>query len=166
MPTIIPVPVRVSVGVTSPDDKKGIVRNFGSFKLFPYATTRNGALEVAKWLLMTSSGDVEELDDVALFDVIPKKLLWHVCQNTFESDVKSIPMVLTIDDQSWKFQMCAKELEYEQVHYMVEVEDEWMRTTEVSVADLIGEEQFVFCEREVLPTIDFCDISTVLDNMN
>lgn len=166
MPNIIPVPVTVSLGVAAGDGDQGTVRNFGAFRLLPYATTRGGSLDIARWLLMSPSGEPEELEDVSLFSVFPRKLLWHVCQHTFEADRESIPVVFTIDDQRWTFQMCAKELEYEQVHYMIDIEGEWIKITEMSIAEIIGEEQFVFCEREVLPSIDFGDPQAIFDEMN
>lgn len=166
MPSIIPVPVTVSVGVSPANDVSGSVKNFGSFKLLPYATTRNGTLEVAQWLLMMANGEAEELEEVSMFEVIPRKLLWHVCQKTFEADIESIPLVFTIDDQQWKFPICARELEYEQVHYMIEVEGEWLKLTELPISEVIGEDQFIFCEREVLPTIDFGDIPSIIENMS
>jgi hypothetical protein len=165
MPNIIPVPVTVSLGVTAASkEDRGNVRNFGAFSLVPYASTRSGSLDIDRWLLL-KSGEVSELDETGLFSVMPKKLLWHVCQQTFESEVDAIPMVITIDDEQWTFPMCARELEYEQVHYMIEIEGEWLRITEVALSDLISEEQFAFCAREVLPTIDFADPSAVFDEM-
>lgn len=166
MPNIIPVPVTVSVGVSAKNGERGGVRNFGAFRLLPYASTRNGSLDIVRWLVMSPSGEPEELEDVTLFSVMPRKLLWHVCQHTFEADLESVVVVITIDDEQWTFPMCARELEYEQVHYMIEVEDEWMKITDMSVAELIGEEQFVFAEREVLPSIDFGDPQAVFDEMN
>lgn len=166
MPNIIPVPVVVSVGISATPQDQRTIRNFGSFKLLPYATTRGGSLDIARWLLMVPGGETRELDEAVLFGVLPRKLLWHVCQHTFESERESIPMVITIDDQSWVYPMCAKELEYEQVHYMVEIEGEWFKVTDVTVNDIVSEEQFAFCEREVLPSIDFGDPSAVYENMN
>ena len=163
MPNIIPVPVMVSLGVSAANDRTN-VRNFGAFNLVPYASTRSGTLDIDRWLLMRS-GDISELDETPLFSVMPKKLLWHVCQQTFESEQESIPLVLTIDDERWTYPMCARELEYEQVHYMIEIEGEWLRITEVAISDLVSEEQFAFAAREVLPTIDFADPSAVFDEM-
>lgn len=166
MPNIIPVPVTVSVGIAADAGNRGPVRNFGAFRLLPYATTRGGSLEISSWLLMSSSGEPEDLDDVPLFTVLPRKLLWHVCQNTFEAELESVSVVLTIDDERWTYQMCARELEYEQVHYMIEIEGEWIKITEMSLSELVGEEHFVFCEREVLPSIDFADPSAIFEDMN
>jgi len=166
MPNIIPVPVTVSVGVPASVDEHGSTKNFGSFKLVPYATTRGGSLDISRWLLLTPEGDPEELEDVSIFTVMPRKLLWYVCQHTFETDREYVPLVITIDDEKWTFPMCARELEYEQVHYMIEVEGDWMKLTEIAISDIIGEEQFVFCEREVLPTIDFADPQAVFDEMS
>jgi hypothetical protein len=165
MPNIIPVPVVVSLGVAASKGDGGGVRNFGSFSLVPYASTRNGTLDIDRWFLLRS-GEAEDLDEAPLFSVMPRKLLWHVCQHTFESELESVSVVITIDDERWMFPMCARELEYEQVHYMIEIEGEWMRLTEVSIGDIISEEQFTFAAREVLPTIDFADPSSVFDEMN
>lgn len=165
MPNIIPVPVMVSLGVAATKDEEGSVRNFGAFNLVPYASTRSGSLDIERWFLLRG-GETEDLEEVPLFSVMPRKLLWHVCQHTFESELEYVSVVITIDDERWTFPMCAKELEYEQVHYMIEVEGEWMRLTEVSIGDVISEEQFTFAAREVMPTIDFADPSSVFDEMN
>lgn len=165
MPNIIPVPVLVSVGVTG-DNGKGSVRNFGSFSLVPYATTRNGGLDIDRWLYMDRHGETSDLNDRYLFNIMPKKLLCHVCIHTFEEERDHLPLVITIDDQQWRFNMRAIEMEEEEVHYQVEIEGEWMTLTEAYIGDMITDDMLIYAERELLPTIDFADHSSVFDQMS
>lgn len=166
MSSIIPVPVIISVGIKTGLGPEGETRNFGSFRIVPVVTTRSGSLEINSWLLLERDGDMVELNDRFVFGVMPRKMLDKICQLTFESDRPSVPMVLTIDDQKWQYPMRARELEYEQVHYEIEVQGEWMKLTEAYVGDILDEEQFMFAERELLPTIDFANYSSVMDQMN
>ncbi len=165
MPNIIPVPVTISVGVPAGPDENGGTKNFGAFRLVPYASTRGGSLEIARWMLMNSTGDIEELDEVSLFSVLPRKLLYHICRYTFESEREHMPLVITIDDQTWSYPMCARELEYEEVHYMIEVHGEWMKISEVALNEILDEEHYMFCERDALPTIGFGDPEAVFNEM-
>lgn len=164
MSRIIPVPVVVSVGLTG-DGGIGTVRNFGSFRIVPIATTRNGSLEIAGWHYLDLDGEAVDLNDRLLFNVMPRKLLCHICVNTFETEREHLPLVIGIDDQQWRFPMRARELIPNQVHYQVEVEGEWMTVTEAYIGDILGDEQLMFAEREILPTIDFSDPSQVYDEM-
>lgn len=164
MPKIIPVPVNVSVGVTG-DNGRGGVRNFGSFSLVPYATTRNGGLDIERWLYLDRNGDASDLNDRYLFNVMPKKLLCHVCIHTFEEEREHLPLVITIDDQQWTFPIRAVELEFQEVHYQIEIEGEWMTLTEAYIGDMVNEDMLIYAERELLPTIDFAHQDSVFDQM-
>ncbi len=165
MPNIIPVPVVVSVGVSA--ERGATTKNFGSFRIVPYVTTRHGAMEIASWLHMNKAGEAEELVDVALFTLLPKKLLWHICRYTFETDPpKALQIVFTIDDESWSYPIRAQELEYEEVHYMVDVEGEWMRIGEIGLSDILTDDQLIYADREVRGAIDFGDQAAVFDEMN
>lgn len=165
MPNIIPVPVVVSVGISG-DNGVGTVRNFGSFSLVPYATTRNGGLDIDRWLYIDRHGDTAEMHDRFLFNIMPKKLLCHVCVHTFEAERDHLPLVVTIDDQQWTFPIRARELEFQEVHYQIEIEGEWMTLTEAYISDMVDEDMLIFAERELLPTIDFADHGTVFDQMS
>lgn len=165
MPNVIPVPVRVSVGVIG-DGGVGVVKNFGAFNIVPYATTRNGSLEIERWLYIDQHGDTADLNDRFLLNIMPKKLLCHICVHTFEAEIEQLPLVISIDDERWQFPMRAIELHEEQVHYQVEIEGEWMTLTEGYIGDLLSEDMLIYAAREVLPTIDFADHETVYDEMN
>lgn len=166
MNNIIPVPVRISVGVPAGPDPRGEVRNLGSFRIVPYATTRGGTLDIDGWRLLEEDGETCALDDRMLFGVMPRKLLCIVCQQTFETDRPSMPVVLTIDDETWRYEMRARELEYEQVHYEIEIAGQWMRMIDTYVGDLLDDEHFAFAAREVTPNIDFGHAETVYNDMN
>lgn len=165
MPNIIPVPVNIVIGVIPVTGNENYERKFGSFSILPYATNRNGGLDISRWVIH-SGGEFDELDEASLFSIMPKKLLHHICKYTFESEVDSIKIYFQIDDQKWYYPMSAQELEYDQVHYMVEIDGEWHKMTEVPVSEVISEEQLIFAEREVLPSIDFGDPQSVFDEMN
>lgn len=166
MASIIPVPVIVSVGIKTGMGADGVTRNFGAFRIVPYVSNRNGSLEIDSWYLVDPDGDTVDLNDRFVFNIMPRKMLDTICQLTFESDRPDVPMVITIDDQTWTYPMRAREIEYEQVHYEIEIEGDWMRLTEAYVGDLLDEEHFMFAERELLPTIDFGNVSAVMDEMN
>ncbi len=163
MPNIIPVPVVVSFGAG--DQSGQSVRNFGSMNIVPYATTRNGGLEIVNWLIMDRDGETCDLNERMILEVLPQKLLMHICRYTFETDTEWLPLVVTIDDETWTFPMRARELEYEEVHYEIEVECEWTRISEVYVGDIVSEDQTVFAERCVLPSIDFGSQEAVYSEM-
>lgn len=163
MPNIIPVPVAVSFGVG--DQSGQNVRNFGSMNIVPYATTRHGGLEIVKWLILDRDGETCDLNERMILEALPQKLLMHICRYTFETDIESLPLVVTIDDETWTFPMRARELEYEEVHYEIELEYEWTRISEIYVSDVVGEDQTVFAERSVLPSIDFGSAEAVYSEM-
>lgn len=168
MAKIIPVPVDVRLGVPGglhgTDDKDP--RFFGTFSIVPYATARNGSLEVERWMVLDRNGYSDELNDILLFSVMPKKLLDHVCVSTFETEKPWINLIVDIDDERWFFPIRARELEHEQVHYEVDVDGEWMLLPNMYVGDVLSEEQFLFAERAVLPSIDFGSQEAVLNEMH
>lgn len=157
MPKLIPVPVTVKVSL-------GEV-TYGRFSILPYATPRNDTLEIDRWLVLDKDEEHHELYELLLFSVMPRKILCKVCVETFETGKEQLPVTFTIDDQSWIFPMRARELEYEQVHYEIEVSGEWFRLTDTYVGDIISDEQAMFAEREVLPNIDFGYSHEIRENM-
>jgi len=168
MAKIIPVPVEVSLGVPGGIDGRGEPRFFGKFAIVPYATARNGELEVARWMVLDADGYSEELNERMLFSVMPLKLLDHVLSTTFENEERdTVDMIVEIDGERWSFPMRARELEdrLDEVHYEIQIYDEWFLLLETFLDDILSDEQFAFAEREVLPCIDFGHAETVMSEM-
>lgn len=159
MSYFVPVPAEIRVADAS--------RPYGKFFIFPIVSERGGEVQIDRWQTRTAQGEDVGLYDVLLLRMLPRSLLCHICRETFEKE--ECPFVTVnfhIDDQKWSYSMRAIEREYEQVHYEIEIDDEWMSLTDVFVGDIIGEEQFPFAEREVLPSISFADPEALYNEMS
>lgn len=166
MSKLVPVPVEVAY------DLQG--RPFGKFQIFPEAIQSHSGLEVEGWKVGREER-VYDLYDVLLISLLPRGLTFEVCKRTFEeledptdpdSPAATVEFGLTIDEERWTWRMRAVELENETVHYQIDLEGEWMDMINTYVGDVIGEEQFPFAERAVLPQIDFGNRDTVLEQMS
>jgi hypothetical protein len=166
MSKLVPVPVQVKMELEG--------RVCGKFNIFPEAIQSHSGLEIKSWKV-EHEGSTNDLYDVLLISLLPRSLTFEVCKRTFEeledpgnpdSPSATVNFTITIDDESWSWRMRAVEQENETVHYQIDIEGEWMDMINTFVGDIIGEEQFPFAERAVLPQIDFGNRDTVLEQMS
>lgn len=157
------ISVSVDVGISC----KG--RDYGKFRMVPFTTSRGGPMTVDFWRILRT-GRTDDFNDVLIVEIIPKALLSRVCRETFEEDDEdgndaTLPVKLTIDEETWTYRMRARELEPEEVHYEIEIEEEWYRLSETFVMDLITGEQMAIGERVVSQTIGFGFGEDVMEEM-
>ncbi len=147
-----PIPITVQVDVSCREQR------YGHFDIVPYASERSGSLEVVFWRLYRN-GDMIEFNDVLIIEVIPQQLRSRILSETFESDRANddttIPIDIEIDGEEWTFHARARELEYEEVHYEIQIDGDWYRMSETYLRDLIEHEQLMIAEREVQPQVEW-----------
>jgi hypothetical protein len=147
-----PIPITVRVDVSCKEQR------YGHFDLIPYGSARGGSLEVVFWRVYRDR-DMIEFNDVLIIEVIPPALRSRILYETFESERAgentTLPIQIEIDGEEWTFHTRARELEYEEVHYEIQIDGDWYRMSETYIRDLIEHEQLMIAEREVQPQVEW-----------
>jgi hypothetical protein len=147
-----PIPITVRVDVSCKDQR------YGHFDIVPYGSGRGGSFQVVFWRLYRNR-DLIEFNDVLIVEVIPQQLRSRILYETFESENarenSTLPIQIEIDGEEWTFQTRARELEFEEVHYEIQIDGDWYRMGETYIRDLVEHEQLMIAEREVQPQVEW-----------
>ena len=146
----IPIPVRVEISCKD--------QNYGHFEIIPYGSGKGRRAEIVFWRFYRHK-EMIEFNEVLILEVIPVNLRSRILRETFESEYARpdsvLPIDIMIDGEEWTFPTRARELEYEEIHYEIQIDGEWYRMGETYVRDLIESEQLMIAEREVQPQVEW-----------
>jgi hypothetical protein len=147
-----PIPITVQVDVSCKEQR------YGHFDIIPYGSGRGGSFEVVFWRLYRNR-EMIEFNDVLIVEIIPQQLRSRILFDTFESERAgedtTLPIQIEIDGEEWTFQTRARELEWEEIHYEIQIDGDWYRMSETYLRDLIEHEQLMIAEREVQPQVEW-----------
>ncbi|MFZ3481719.1 hypothetical protein [Sphingomonas sp. 3-13AW] len=147
-----PIPITVQVDVSCKEQR------YGHFEIIPYGSGRGGSFGIVFWRLYRDH-EMIEFNDVLIVEVIPPKLRSRILLETFEAaeadERTTLPVQIEIDGEEWTFQTRARELEFQEVHYEIQIGGEWYRMSETYLRDFIEHEQLIIAEREVQPQVEW-----------